>query len=740
MRLSLLPQRQRGGSHVLALCGVSGLRLAVLLVCLALIGALFSVATNVLITHLATVVARQKVVLSACCGILAVLAADLAGTAATGVVGGGVPEIRALYTGGLRGVVVGEGESDKDDARVHPFLSLKVMVAKLTSLIFAAGGGLPVGREGPFIHAACCAAAALTRTKAFKGVGDPRTLRSQILLCAVAVGVAAAFRTPVAGALFAIEVIAVDFNVSAFWKLVTSSTACVLATLCCASGGADPWYATARMGNLSLGGSNAALSYAMLRRSLVVGIVGGCVGVVFVKLNVKARSLLWRRHTSRLRRYATAASVAAVVAAWPALIAVFFLAVDAVFARGAAVFFGRGQHHLPFFFSESSTNSSSSNATTTARDERRDEGRQQPETLSMLLASIAKKVISLREKGAFELSSDAAMRSLLKADSVYDALSLVHVTGLGVGQDEISPRLLIRVGIYLALALRELLLAPLALALPLTAGSVKPLFVLGAFVGAFVDAFLFRQPSTWVASGTPGTPPLGATALLGAAATCSSVTALTSAVALLEMTASHSPGLALPVLAAAIVSKAVAVSLTSSSNYFYDVQADRKHYRALPRATYDLLACATVRDACAATLLDVALRDGLSTRSDVRRSVELAKRHGVLCLPVVDRKGRFAGGLRLATVVDNILDGAVKPVPLAEGERQQQQQQRATRKSHFDDDSDSDDPDLPAPKFLREARSEAYGDKSTIDLAEAVSRHRNRHQPKAARAADFFDE
>eukprot|EP00635_Sarcinochrysidales_sp_CCMP3193_P009599 CAMPEP_0118905174 /NCGR_PEP_ID=MMETSP1166-20130328/9314_1 /TAXON_ID=1104430 /ORGANISM="Chrysoreinhardia sp, Strain CCMP3193" /LENGTH=397 /DNA_ID=CAMNT_0006844443 /DNA_START=183 /DNA_END=1376 /DNA_ORIENTATION=- len=62
------------------------------------------------------------------------------------------------------------------------------------------------------------------------------------------------------------------------------------------------------------------------------------------------------------------------------------------------------------------------------------------------------------------------------------------------------------------------------------------------------------------------------------------------------------------------------------------------------------------------------------------------------------------------------------------------------RRRNNDDDSDSDDPDLPAPKFLREARSEAYGDKSTIDLAEAVSRHRNRHQPKAARAADFFDE
>mmetsp|Transcript_217 Transcript_217/g.627 ORF Transcript_217/g.627 Transcript_217/m.627 type:complete len:408 (+) Transcript_217:164-1387(+) len=60
-------------------------------------------------------------------------------------------------------------------------------------------------------------------------------------------------------------------------------------------------------------------------------------------------------------------------------------------------------------------------------------------------------------------------------------------------------------------------------------------------------------------------------------------------------------------------------------------------------------------------------------------------------------------------------------------------------------DSDDSDDDLravadAAPRFLRQARTAAYGDTSTADLADSVQRTRNRHQRKAARAADFFED
>ena len=60
------------------------------------------------------------------------------------------------------------------------------------------------------------------------------------------------------------------------------------------------------------------------------------------------------------------------------------------------------------------------------------------------------------------------------------------------------------------------------------------------------------------------------------------------------------------------------------------------------------------------------------------------------------------------------------------------------KKRRRDDRVDSDDDDV-GPKFLRQARSQAFGDQSTIDLAEAVNRSRNRHQKKTS-AVDFFDD
>ena len=553
----------------LTLWGVVGLRLAMVLLCLGALGGVSSIATTYLIKKLSRV---QHVAWSAGCGVLAVMAADLAGTAASGVRGGGVPEIRALYTGGLR-------ESSEDlDSRGHPFLSATVFFAKLTSLAFAKGGGLPVGREGPFIHASCCATAWLLRSPCFKAIGDQSTLRAQLLLCAVAVGVAAAFRTPIAGTVFAIEVIAVDFNVSALWKLLTSSLVTVFVMLQLArvlNLGVEPLLETPPDVDLS------SCLNMMLLRALVVGVFGGIVGVIFVQLNVRARQLLYKNGTpQRFRRYLTAAAVAAVVAAWPKLVAFVFLGVDEAFGD-----------------------------------------------------------VSKEDPGAFNLSTDGALRAQLTANSIDDAFS--H------SSNSEDTRFFIRVGISVALACRELILAPVSLALPLTAGCVKPLYALGAFVGTFVEALVF--------GGT--TIPAGATALMAAAATASSVTGLASAIALLEMTSSL---LKFPVLVAALVAKIVAVEVTGSSNYFYDVQADQKDYRALPRASYDLLACATVRDACKALAhVHVAISDGASL-SDVKSALDAAQEHDIACLPVLDRRRRFKGALRKEALLKRL---SKKPSP-----------------------------------------------------------------------------
>ena len=62
---------------------------------------------------------------------------------------------------------------------------------------------------------------------------------------------------------------------------------------------------------------------------------------------------------------------------------------------------------------------------------------------------------------------------------------------------------------------------------------------------------------------------------------------------------------------------------------------------------------------------------------------------------------------------------------------------REKRRANNDDSSDDEAINDVAPKFLRQARAEAYGDKATADLADALQRSKNRHQRKAA---DFFDD
>lgn len=67
-------------------------------------------------------------------------------------IGAGVPEVKSV----LSGVVL------------RNFLSLKTLVARVMSLIFALAAGFSLGKEGPFIHIASMVARNLCRLRPFK--------------------------------------------------------------------------------------------------------------------------------------------------------------------------------------------------------------------------------------------------------------------------------------------------------------------------------------------------------------------------------------------------------------------------------------------------------------------------------------------------------------------------------------------------------------------------------------------
>ncbi|KAK3508529.1 hypothetical protein QTP70_031915 [Hemibagrus guttatus] len=118
-------------------------------------------------------------------------------------IGSGIPEMKTI----LRGVVLKE------------YLTFKAFAAKAVGLTAGLGSGMPVGKEGPFVHIASICAAVLRRIMAFFfGVYRSPYCYTDILTVGCAVGVGCCFGTPLGGVLFSIEVTSTFFAVRNYWR------------------------------------------------------------------------------------------------------------------------------------------------------------------------------------------------------------------------------------------------------------------------------------------------------------------------------------------------------------------------------------------------------------------------------------------------------------------------------------------------------------------------------------------
>ena len=92
-------------------------------------------------------------------------------------------------------------------------------MAKVVGLTATLGSGMPLGKEGPFVHIASIVATLLNKlVTSFKGVYANESRNSEMLAAAVAVGVACCFASPIGGVLFSIEVTSVYFAVRNYWR------------------------------------------------------------------------------------------------------------------------------------------------------------------------------------------------------------------------------------------------------------------------------------------------------------------------------------------------------------------------------------------------------------------------------------------------------------------------------------------------------------------------------------------
>jgi len=152
-------------------------------------------------------------------------------------------------------------------------ISMRKMFAEITSNIVSVGSGASMGREAPSV-ALGGALASLVGQLFHLSEKQIRTLVG----CGVAAGIAAAFNAPIAGVLFALEVILTDYAVSTFTPIVLSA---VMATV----------ITRAHLGNMTMFSipDFTLVSSWEIPAYILLGIVCGLLAALILKMLPKVR-------------------------------------------------------------------------------------------------------------------------------------------------------------------------------------------------------------------------------------------------------------------------------------------------------------------------------------------------------------------------------------------------------------------------------------------------------------------
>ena len=110
----------------------------------------------------------------------------------------------------------------------------RIAVWKSLAAGLVIGSGGSAGREGPVVHLGGAVAASLGRFLAL-----PRRDASVLLACGAGAGIAASFQAPLAGAMFALEIVLGDFGVSRFAPIVLSCVTATATSRALLSGGSE---------------------------------------------------------------------------------------------------------------------------------------------------------------------------------------------------------------------------------------------------------------------------------------------------------------------------------------------------------------------------------------------------------------------------------------------------------------------------------------------------------------------
>ncbi|GAB6909922.1 Cl-channel, voltage gated [Desulfosarcina cetonica] len=138
---------------------------------------------------------------------------------------------------------------------------------KILSTVVSIGCGASVGREGPIVHIGASVGSSVAQL-----VRLPPEWRSVFLACGAAAGIAATFNAPMAGMLFAVEIILVDFEISYLSHIAISAVAATVVS-------------HQFLGNLPAFDipSYTLVSYWEIPLYGLLGILAGFVSIAFIK-------------------------------------------------------------------------------------------------------------------------------------------------------------------------------------------------------------------------------------------------------------------------------------------------------------------------------------------------------------------------------------------------------------------------------------------------------------------------
>ncbi|XP_047334028.1 chloride channel protein CLC-d-like [Impatiens glandulifera] len=204
--------------------------------------------------------------------------------------GSGIPEIKGYLNG----------------IDTHGVLLFRTLIGKIFGSIGSVGGGLALGKEGPLVHIGACIASLLGQGGTTKYHIHSRWLhifqserdRRDLVTCGCAAGVAAAFRSPVGGILFALEEVTSWWRSQLMWRVFFTS-AIVAVVVRTAMG----WCKSGKCGHFGTGGfiiwdvsdGQEDYSFEELLPMAVIGVIGGLLGALFNQLTLYMTS--WRRNS-----------------------------------------------------------------------------------------------------------------------------------------------------------------------------------------------------------------------------------------------------------------------------------------------------------------------------------------------------------------------------------------------------------------------------------------------------------